>query len=168
VLERKGEASWHDVLSQASLDPASIFALNQDVDEPAAIALFHASETALGLTWLELCDAFGERWCVSHAPKIYKSFYKKHKNAREFILGISDMHLRLTAAIPNARPPHFEVAEVSTKSLLVTYTSPRQLIDLAVGLARGIGEYYKEKLSVKKLSPSQFRIDFDQPPSPQS
>jgi hypothetical protein len=163
VLERKSEASWHEVLSQASLDPASLFTLNQDVDEQQAVALFHASETVLGLTWIELCDAFGHRWCISHAPKIYRSFYRKHKSAREFILGINDMHLRLTAAIPNARPPHFQVAEAGAKSLLVTYTSPRQLIDLAVGLARGIGEYYKEKLSVKKLSASQFLIDFDQP-----
>jgi Haem-NO-binding len=159
VLARKGDAGWSDVLIRVSLDPASIYTLHQDVGEPETIALFVASGDVLGLSSVELYDAFGLHWCVVYAPKIYKSFYRKHNSTREFILDINGIHARLTAAIPNARPPRFQVEELGARSLLVTYSSSRQLIDLAVGLARGLGAHYNEKLSVKKLSPSQFRID---------
>lgn len=145
----------------ARLDPASIFVLNQNVDEGEAAALFTASAKVLGLSWEGLCDAYGERWCVTYAPRIYKAFYAKHRNTREFMLDINNMHARMTAAIPDARPPRYEIKPIGDDALLVTYRSSRHLIDLAVGLARGMVVYFGENVRVEKLSDTQFRMTFE-------
>jgi hypothetical protein len=54
----------------------------------------------------------------------------------------------------------FKVVTSGKDSLVVSYESPRGPVDLAIGLARGMGDYYGEKVSIAKLSPLQFRIDF--------
>jgi hypothetical protein len=159
VVTKKGPAGWRDVLAKSNIDTATIFMLSQDVDEAEAVALFKSSATVLELDWQGLCDAFGHHWCVVYAPNIYKAFYTKHKDVKAFMLDINNMHARMTAAMPSARPPKFKAVE-SGNSLLVSYESPRNLVDLAIGLARGMGDYFKEKISITKLSPVQFRIDF--------
>lgn len=158
-MNHKGLDGWSDTLSAAQIDASSIFLLNQDVDEAESVALFQASAKILDMSWQALCDAFGHHWCVAYAPKIYKSFYAKHKDTRAFMLGINDMHARLTAALPRARPPRFKIEPLGAKALLVTYESPRGLIDLAVGLTRGMAAYFAESVRVEKLSSSQFRIE---------
>jgi hypothetical protein len=160
VVERGGIETWQRTLSEANIDTASMFMLNQDVDEAESAALFKASANVLELPWEQLCDAFGHHWCVVYAPKIYRSFYSKHKDLRTFILDINDMHARMTAALPRARPPRFRTEAIGTKSLLVHYESTRGLIDLAIGLSRGMAVYFQESVSIEKLSASQFRIDF--------
>jgi hypothetical protein len=159
VVARKGPGAWREVLGRANVDSATIFMLSQDVDEGEAVAMFNSAAKVLGLDWQGLCDAFGHHWCVVYAPNIYKSFYMKHKNVKAFMLDINAMHERMTAAMPSARPPRFR-AVAEGNSLLISYESPRGLIDLAIGLTRGMGDYFNEKISVTRLSPSQFRVDF--------
>ena len=76
------------------------------------------------------------------------------------MLDINNMHARMTAAMPNARPPRFRAVASGNDALLVSYESPRGLVDLAIGLARGMGDYFGEKIVITKLSSSQFRINF--------
>jgi len=160
VVTRQGADAWHAVLDDAGCDTTSIFMLNEDVDDAACGRLFASAMTVLSLPREQLFDAFGLQWCLVHAPKIYKAFYTKHRNARGFFLDVNQMHERLTAAIPNARPPVFEVVVSGDHSLLVKYESSRGLVDLAIGLARGMGAYFKESITVEKLSDASFRIDF--------
>ncbi|PZR17573.1 MAG: hypothetical protein DI536_04470 [Archangium gephyra] len=66
----------------------------------------------------------------------------------------------LTRAVPNARPPRFQLSWRDADTLDVEYLSERKLIDVYVGLARGVGKYFKEALTVTKLSETHVQIVF--------
>jgi hypothetical protein len=42
----------------------------------------------------------------------------------------------------------------------MTYNSRRGLIDIMIGLIKGVGKYYKENLKVTKLGPDKVEIKF--------
>ncbi len=77
------------------------------------------------------------------------------------LLKLDSIHTTVTKNIPNSRPPKFSYEWKDEKTLLMTYNSQRNLIDLFIGLAKGVGKYYRENLSIKKLSTNNIEITFD-------
>ncbi len=59
-----------------------------------------------------------------------------------------------------ARPPHFTMQWQDSRTLLLTYESSRQMADLAVGMLRGVGEFYGEDLEVTRLEGDRIRVVF--------
>jgi hypothetical protein len=113
-----------------------------------------------GLTPEQAYDAFGEYWCCTWAPKMYGPYLERFKNAREMILGLDSVHVQITRAVPNAAPPRFTTKWLDEKTLDVEYRSERKMIDVYVGLARGVGTYFKEKLIVTRTSDTHVTIVF--------
>ncbi len=68
--------------------------------------------------------------------------------------------MELTNSIPNAQPPRFDYEWLDEDTLKVTYKSKRNLIGLYAGLARGVGLYFNDPLTVTPLSDSQVSIRF--------
>ncbi len=60
----------------------------------------------------------------------------------------------------NAHPPRFEYDWKDDKTLILKYKSQRGLIDILVGLIKGVGKYYKEDLKVSKISSDKVQIVF--------
>lgn len=54
----------------------------------------------------------------------------------------------------------FKTAWLDANTLDVEYLSERNLIDVYVGLARGVGKYFKEPLTVTKHSETKVTIVF--------
>lgn len=108
----------------------------------------------------QAADAFGDYWVNDYAPNIYKSVYNKYKSAREFILGMDDVHMMITQTVTNATPPRFTYNFTDDKTLMVTYKSSRGLIDIYTGLAKGLGRYFNEKLTVTKIDNKTVKIVF--------
>ncbi len=164
LVERKfGKDKWADILDDAGLtEQASSFRMSPlDIPDEQVAKLFSSTCNQLGMTAEQAAGAFGEYWCCSYAPEVYALIYKHFKSAREMILGMDKVHVDMTATIPNAHPPRFDYVWVAPDTLLVEYKSKRNLVDLYVGLARGVGKYFKEELTVTKISPTQVRIVFE-------
>jgi predicted hydrocarbon binding protein len=51
---------------------------------------------------------------------------------------------------PGAHPPHLKAERKDQNEVILTYTSPRQLCFLAVGIGRGLGRHFQENLSIKQ------------------
>jgi hypothetical protein len=66
----------------------------------------------------------------------------------------------MTKSVPNASPPRFEYQWTDARTLVMIYRSERGLVDLVVGLAKGVGTYYGEPLEVTKLGPDRVQIVF--------
>jgi hypothetical protein len=73
---------------------------------------------------------------------------------------LDEVHVMMTATIPNAHPPRFEYQWEGESTLNVTYHSQRNLIDIYIGLVKGVGKFFKEQLIVTKLSQHHVRIKF--------
>jgi hypothetical protein len=97
-------------------------------------------------------NAFGEYWCCAYAPRVYPRTLQRFTNARDLLIGLDQIHVDVTRSMPNAAPPRFTYVWKSSNVLEVTYTSHRGMIDIYIGLARGVGTMFKEALVVRKLS----------------
>jgi len=163
LVENKfGKVKWLEVLKDAGIasNVTSIRMVISDVPDERAAALLGSTCRVLGITLEQAADAFGEYWCCEYAPRQYKVIVRKFKNAREMILGMDAVHVNMTQTIANAHPPRFNYKWEDENTLIVEYDSKRNMIDIYIGLARGVGKYFNEKLSVSKLSPNTARIVF--------
>ena len=125
-----------------------------------SVRLLSSTCKILGINFQQAADAFGEYWCCTYAPRLYGVIVKRFKNAREMILGLDEVHVMMTATIPNSRPPRFDYKWESDNTLNVTYNSQRNMIDIYIGLVKGVGAFFKEKLVVTKLSSQHVKIVF--------
>ncbi len=114
----------------------------------------------MNLSLEQATDAFGEYWVNVYAPKIYEMYYKGVKSAKDFLLKMDGVHKSVTQNMENAQPPSFEFNWKDDKTLIVKYISHRGLIDFYVGLARGVGIYFKEDIKVRKLTDKEVEIIF--------
>jgi hypothetical protein len=162
VESKFGKDKWASVLSDSGLtSQGGIYRIPpSDIPDAEFHKLFASTCKVLGITSDQASDAFGEYWCCTYAPRMYGIIYKRFKNAREMIVGMDQVHIDMTKAIPNAQPPRFDYKWETTDVLVVTYKSKRKMIGVYAGLVRGVGKYFKEKLTVSRLSDEQIKIVF--------
>jgi hypothetical protein len=159
VTEKFGEEKWYECLASVGLDEDHVFMLNEDVDEKLTMDLLTKMPAVLGISFQQVCDAFGEYWVNAYVPKIYFGYIEGYKNAKDFLLAMDEIHDTVTKEIPNAHPPRFDYVD-NGDTIIVTYKSSRGLIDLYISLVKGVGIYFKQMLDVKKLSDTEVEIKF--------
>ena len=160
VTEKFGEDKWQAALEKAGLDKNTLFLPTQNVDDDVALKVVGSVCSVLNISLVQAADAFGEYWSTVYAPTMYGAFYDAAGSAREFLLKMDRVHVTMTRTVPDAHPPRFEYEWQDDKTLIMTYKSPRGLIDFVVGLAKGVGKYYKENLYVAKLGSDRVKIVF--------
>jgi hypothetical protein len=160
VESRHGKDEWRDMLVDAGFKGPQLFSLSADIDDGKAVALFASAARVLEVGLQSVMDEFGDYWVNDYAPRVYQTIYGRYRNAREFLMAMDDVHVMVTQSIENSRPPRFEFESKNEKTLLVTYKSKRNLIDLYIGLARGVGRRFGTDLDIVKLSARQVKITF--------
>jgi hypothetical protein len=160
VRSRGGEAAWRSIVSDANGGAELLEFISADVDDAVVVRLLTSTCKILRLDEEALFDAFGEYWCCTYAPDVYPSMMSRFKNARAMIVGMDAVHVAVTSTMANARPPRFAYSWKDAKTLLVRYTSSRNMVNLYVGLVRGVGIHYQESLRVTKLSETDVEIVF--------
>ncbi len=160
VTHRFGKDKWEDALEKAGLNKSSRFLATQNIDDDVVLKVVGAVCGVLNISLVQAADEFGDYWSTVYAPKIYGVFYGSAKSARAFLLKMDSVHTAMTRAMPDAHPPRFEYEWEDDNTLIMKYESPRGLIDFVVGLAKGVGKYYKEDLNVVKLGSDRVKIVF--------
>ena len=160
VTEKFGKSKWEDSLEKAGLPQSTFFLVTQDVDEGVTMKIIGSTCEVLGITPEQAATAFGDYWVNNFAIKIYQPLYKGISSAKDFLLSIDKVHIMTTQTVPNAHPPRFDYEWKNEKTLVITYKSPRGLIDFFIGLVHGVGTYFKEELKVTKLSAEKVEILF--------
>lgn len=159
VLSMAGKESWLQILEQSGLNKSQLFLPIADIDDEIAHKLFVTTSKVMNITWEQACDAYGDYWVNVYAKPLYSQYYDV-KTAREFLLNMTELHDHITRSIKNSRPPHFTYDWEDENTLLMGYQSHRGLIDLMIGLIRGVGKCFNEKLTVTKLSSDLARVQF--------
>jgi len=131
-----------------------------DIDDQVVMNVIKSACDVLNLSLEQVADAFGDYWVNVYTQKIYRVHYLDCNTSKDFLLKMDYVHVMVTNNIPNARPPRFEYEWKDQKTLIMKYKSHRNLIDLLVGLIRGVGKFYKEDLKVTKLTNDKVEIVF--------
>jgi len=131
-----------------------------DIDDQVVMNVIKSTCDVLNLSLEQVADAFGDYWVNVYTQKIYRVHYLDCNTSKDFLLKMDYVHVMVTNNIPNARPPRFEYEWKDQKTLIMKYKSHRNLIDLLVGLIRGVGKFYKEDLKVTKLTNDKVEIVF--------
>lgn len=160
VEKRFGAEKWTAVVAEAGVQGVDYPSPIVNIDDAAVLALVRSACKVLGVTAEQAADAFGEHWCCTFAPENYPSIIGRFKSTKEMLLGMDRVHRETTASIKDAHPPKFEYRWKGDKTLVMTYRSKRGLIDFAAGLARGVGRYFGEKITVRKVSSNEIEVDF--------
>jgi hypothetical protein len=160
VSQRFGDATWRAALEKAGVDPTTIVLPLADYDDATVLALVDAVCAVTGLTKAQALEAFGEHWITEYGKRIYSQYYRGCASAREFFEKLADIHLSVTRTMENARPPRFSVEWRSERCLHLHYSSHRDLLDLAVPMAKGVGKHFGEALLVRKVGQGTLEVRF--------
>ena len=160
VCTKFGQEPWQRALKEAGIKPPRMFMPFEDVDDSAVMKVVQAVCHTLNLSLIQAADAFGEYWVSTYSQKLYGQYYERYTTAREFLLALDSIHVVMTKTMENARPPRFVCEWKDENTLLMRYSSQRDLIDFAVGLVKGIGKFYHENLNVAKLGNDRIQVTF--------
>lgn len=162
ICAKYGTAVWQKCLTDTGMSPNRRFSMVEDIDEVVSVKLIITSAQSLGISLQQLFDEFGEYWMCTYAPSKYSYFFVMFRNAKEMILQMDKVHISVGSNFANAKPPRFlyKWSDDTQKELYVTYQSDRNLIDLYVSIAKGVGKYFNEPLIVEKLSEKEVKITF--------
>jgi hypothetical protein len=160
VISKYGKDKWVRSLEDAGMDPLAIIWPMGDIPDAQVIELVKAVCQNLGISLVQAADAFGDYWVNVYAQKMYQMYFARHSTAKGFLQAMNKVHQEMTRNIEKARPPRFEFEWKDERTLIMTYHSHRGLLDFVVGLAKGVGRFYKENLRVTKLEPNQVKIVF--------
>ncbi|MDR2963636.1 MAG: heme NO-binding domain-containing protein [Bacteroidales bacterium] len=159
VQNQYGNAAWEEILQHASELDLLIRPL-EDIDDRRVIKIFASTATILNLSQQDVFDKFGDYWVNTYVPRMYRIFYIRAKNAKQYVLSLNTVHAHTTASIPNAQPPQFIFTELNAHTVRVDYVSKKNLIDLFIGLIKGVSTYYNTPIGINKISETRVELIF--------
>ena len=160
IVSKFGQSKWSEIMIASGQRPDMIILATIDMDDELILKVVENSCKILNQTIEQVTDLFGDYWMNTYAISVYKPYYGNTSTAKEFFIKLNEIHTKVTKYIPNAKPPKFEYEWKSENVLILTYISPRGLIDFVVGLAKGIGNYFHQNLSVRKISATRVEVIF--------
>ncbi len=160
VVDRFGEHKWREALANAGIEREPLIFPVSDLDDALVLKVVSGVCSALDISMEQAADAFGEYWVSVYSQKMYKGFYDGCNTARDFLLKMDQVHVTTTQNIQGARPPRFDYQWENDNTLIMTYKSQRGLIGFMIGLIRGVGKFYNEKLVVDQIGDTKARITF--------
>ncbi len=155
-----GADKWNTILETAAVDPKLSLMAFADIDDAVVLNILTATTKVLKITSVQAADAFGDYWVNVYAQKMYKGMFAGKNSAKELLLSMDNVHVGVTQNIKNSHPPRFEYEWKNEKTLIMTYKSERGLLDIFIGLIKGVGKLYKEKLIVSKIGTDKVQVQF--------
>lgn len=150
IIEQFSEDRWKEILVQAGLKPWRVYSATENVEDGEFLLLVETATGALSISRDELYERFGFHWSTRYAPGLYRIYYDRASNARDFILYMNNVHEAITRRMKDARPPRFHLDASHPKQLVIRYESARGLAALMPALLRGVAHYYNERVQVER------------------
>ncbi|MBN2381608.1 heme NO-binding domain-containing protein [bacterium] len=160
VKEQFGNDKWLMILKDAGMEKKSVFLSHESIDDAKVVDILNSLCKILNVSLQQAADVFGDYWVNTFAPAVYPLHYRGVNSAREFLLKMDEVHEITTRSIPGATPPHFDYEWKNDQTLIMTYHSIRGLIDIFVGLIRGVGKHFNEDLAIRVLDKKRVEIVF--------
>ncbi|MDW8290497.1 MAG: heme NO-binding domain-containing protein [Armatimonadota bacterium] len=160
VQQHFGKEAWTKALLAAGIDKEPAIAPSSMIDDRVVMSVIQGICRTTGKSMQQFADMFGEYWVTQYAQRMYKSFFLGAQCAKDLLLKMDTVHVAVTRAFPGSTPPRFDYEWKNDNTLIMTYKSSRGLMDIFIGLIKGVGKHYGENLQVRKISPNQVEIVF--------
>ncbi|MFN6465501.1 MAG: heme NO-binding domain-containing protein [Nostoc sp. DedVER02] len=149
VCDRFGEETWQTIKQKAEVQIDDFLRMESYPDD-LTHKLVKATSEVVGLSSVEIMQAFGEYWIQYTGKAGYGLMLDMGgDNLPEFLDKLDDLHTRLSVNFPQYRPPSFECAEEEENTLELHYHSSRQgLAPMVVGLVKGLGTRFNTEVNI--------------------
>ena len=153
VIKNHGEDAWLQVCADAGLEQSRFEAM-LTYDDAVTYGLVDAVRKRLGVDAATALHAFGEYWpTYAQETAIGKLIAFGGDDFVSVLESLDDMHERVVAALPQLRPPSFEVDILSERTIRLHYYSERNgLAPMAIGLLHGLAAQYNVKLELRHIA----------------
>lgn len=161
IVSSAGKPIWTQILEKAGFSKHQIFLPGSDVADADVLKIIESTCAITQKSFQEVIDLFGDHWINVYTPRMYGHYFSQLKSAKELIFKLNDIHVATTRNIEGARPPKFEIEQISDKVLMVKYISHRGLIDIYISIVKGMARKFNEKIEIEKISPEFVKLTFD-------
>ncbi|MCD6019534.1 MAG: hypothetical protein K0S53_2655 [Bacteroidetes bacterium] len=146
VTHTYSEDMWHQLTNEAHT--TGNFETTKSYPMSDILAIIKSASHHTGLSVIEIEEKFGE-YLVPDLFKMYGSYLNPSWKTFDVLLNTERvMHGAVRHLNSAAHPPILNVSQVNEHLLIIDYYSKRKLASLAVGIIKGIADYYKEKESI--------------------
>ncbi|KQZ39948.1 heme NO-binding domain-containing protein [Duganella sp. Root1480D1] len=150
VEGRMGLEMLDRIITEAKLPNDGAYTSVGTYDHAELVRLVQALSDASGVSMPQLIHMFGEhlfqRFSVSYQP-----LFADSHSAFDFLSHIDDViHVEVRKLYPDAELPSLPCERPSPDRLLMHYSSPRGLGDLAEGLIAGCIKHFGENIAVTR------------------
>jgi len=150
VESRMGLDMLDRIITEAGLPNDGAYTSVGTYDHVELVRLVQALSNASGIAVPQLIQLFGEhlfqRFSVSYQP-----LFADTHNAFDFLSRIDDViHVEVRKLYPDAELPSLPCERMAPNTLVMHYSSPRGLGDLAEGLIAGCIKHFGENIAVTR------------------
>ncbi len=139
ICERMGREVWEQIKRQAQVG-VEVFVRMDEYPDEMLVSLVVTAAGIMQLTPDALLRQLGQHWSLYTASEGYGALMAHvGDHFGDVLVGLDAMHARVCKMYPHLQPPHFEVSDATTDSLVLHYHSHRHgLTPLVVGLLEGL------------------------------
>jgi len=148
VCKQFGQGKWREILAACGVAADRRFARGEDIEDAQAMKLFAKTCEITGLSFEEASEAYGRFWISHYIPVAYPEFLVGVSSAREMLLKLDEIHASVAARVENARPPRHSYEWRDSNTLLMSYDSERDLVELFIGAVKGVATHFGETIAV--------------------
>ncbi|MBU1167625.1 heme NO-binding domain-containing protein [Patescibacteria group bacterium] len=160
VVDKYGQEKWDTILEEAGIEKGEVLLVTDDIEDQKVMRLFQGIGKNLQMDFDQIAEVFGDYWINSYTSKNYPMYYRGINSTKDFLLNMDKVHQAATKSIPNAKPPRFDYNWKQDNVLAMHYKSERGLIDLMIGVIKGVAKYYQETIDIKKIDETEVEITF--------
>lgn len=142
VIHSYSEEIWQQLTNEAHTQ--GDFETTKNYPLAEIIGIMKAASQHTGLSLTEIEEKFGE-YLVPDLFRIYGNYLNPAWKTFDVLLNTERvMHGAVRHLNSTAHPPILNVSKVNEHLLIIDYYSKRKLASLAVGMIKGIANYYME------------------------
>jgi heme-NO-binding protein len=148
IVDAHGRDMWTSVNEQAHLSLSDRPRIDRVYDDANVLAAIRATAELTSTPPQELLAAFGE-FLAPTLLRVYSPMLNSGWRTLDVVEHTEEhIHTAIRLRDRSAAPPYLRSARLSADSVVVHYTSPRQLCAVAEGIVRGIAAYFGESVTI--------------------
>ncbi len=141
-----GMEMWESILDQVHPESGGIYTSVEDFSDDELFAMVAALSEKTEITQTDLLQVFG-RYLFSVLISRHPVFVDNEPDYFEFLKSIDGViHKEVNKLYTNPNLPKMDWQQDDPDLLILSYTSPRKLCYLAVGLIEGAAAYYDTEI----------------------
>ncbi len=142
---KHGRGTWSALIKKANLENR-VYLPVQEYPDAEAVSLAMAASAMTGLPLSAVLEDFGQ-FIVPSLVRIYGHLLKPKWRTIDVIDHTeATVHKVVRVKNPGAKPPQLKTKRLGPDEVLLIYTSPRRMCGLAIGIAAGLGQHFREKI----------------------